>query len=162
MTGRPTVSFSDCLDPPWGAFARLGGDLVAPGFAGEVGLFHDLVESLAKEVVDAEDDVAYVLGVNNTSGCMQYEDTLGCKPVLDELAVDVERAEHIGKVEQDLFLPSDVGRFRYVCRYARDGLCSPDWISSMRDGFEAVVTGHGGVGCGCVGSNLTLSHHVRQ
>ena len=85
--------------------------------------------------------------------------TIGCKPVLDELAVDVEGAEHVGKEEEDLVL-GRAGWLGDVRRDAGDGLRVSDGCAAVGDGLEAVVAGHGG--CGCVDPCLSPLHHGRQ
>ena len=68
--GSLTVALCDCLDPLWGVLACSSDGLVAPGFAGKVGLLHERLEPVAQEVVEAEDGVACV-GVNSAVGCEQ-------------------------------------------------------------------------------------------
>ena len=68
--GSLTVALRDCLDPLWGVLACLSDGLVAPGFAGKVGLLHERLEPVAQEVVEAEDGVACV-AVSNAVGYMQ-------------------------------------------------------------------------------------------
>lgn len=138
-----TVALSDFLDPLWGEFACLSDGLVAPGFADEAGLFHERLEPLAHKVIEAEDGIAYAhVG---SVGCMEGNKlTIGRKRVLEELAVDVERAEYVRKIEEDLLLPGlgCAGGLDDVGGHASDGLCAAEGGAGVGHGLEAVVAGH--------------------
>ena len=132
-----TVALRDCLDPLWGVLACSSDGLVAPGFAGKVGLLHERLEPVAQEVIEAEDGVACV-GVSNAVGYVHARrGTVGRKPVLDELVVEVEGAEYVGKEGQDLVAsascPCGLGGIR---RDAGDGFRAS---GGVRPGYSVRV-----------------------
>ena len=87
---------------------------------------------------------------------MQGEvDTVGCKPVLDELVVDVEGPKDIGKVEEDLVL--GLGGLGDVGGDAGDGVRASAGCAGVRNGLEAVVARHGGAVAVSVSACLRLT-----